>query len=641
MSLFSRAYQLVLSSDFDTGFTEAQEARSDVDIRTKPSPLQNPEQLSWRGSREALTFHVADIASYVVRNGNEIDVHPEPGAKAWDVSYYLRASAMAGLLAQRGDVPLHASAVDTSQGAVLLISASGGGKSTFAAALRQKGFPILCDEMAILRSARGGVELIPDGPSVQLTGASMRHLGGNPADIVPFRPHLQRYNLWLPKSGMETPPKRPVRALIFLQLSHTVPQHQIEPVEAVSALFRLIHRLYRWRALLELGTPYNGPNGLRQTALEALVQTAQAYELTCPVGLDHLSDAVAALEKMLATPRPEPLHWSQQPRLPKIDVVDHWRLKHPVRSHLKPGFVALASFPKSGNTWVRALLTAWHNPAQQDTDITRFEGGGQMLESHTFEEEMGVRPSYIQSLEELANLRVRFHRRLFRYLSGPLYVKLHESSTRTADQTLLFPPDIMTGVILIVRNPLDVVGSYANHFGLTLDESVAALNRPKSWSHIPDLGQSADRLLHLTGSWTSHTLSWLDEPEHRVLLVRYEDLLANTLGEFRRILEFSGEPYNEALASQAVQLCRFDRLKAREKEQGFGERPAKSAGFFHKGKSGSWRETLPPELSRQICLDHGPLMRRLGYGNEVDEVLNPTQLEITSSSAPGEHLPHP
>ena len=92
---------------------------------------------------------------------------------------------------------------------------------------------------------------------------------------------------------------------------------------------------------------------------------------------------------------------------------------------------------------------------------------------------------------------------------------------RGRDGRLLYPAESLAGVIYIVRNPLDVVLSAASHFQLSVQDSASMLGRRDDWeTHSYDWGE---RLPEVRGSWSQHVISWLDEPENRVLLVRYED----------------------------------------------------------------------------------------------------------------------
>jgi hypothetical protein len=104
------------------------------------------------------------------------------------------------------------------------------------------------------------------------------------------------------------------------------------------------------------------------------------------------------------------------------------------------------------------------------------------------------------------------------------------------------------------------------------------------------------------------------------LLVRYEDLLRDAEGEFHRVLDFLGLPWEQQRVQEALRLSSFERLQEEEQRRGFLERPSSSPVFFRAGKAGSWREQLPTELARQIVADHGAVMAKFGYAEEVKEV---------------------
>ena len=176
----------------------------------------------------------------------------------------------------------------------------------------------------------------------------------------------------------------------------------------------------------------------------------------------------------------------------------------------------------------------------------------------------------------------------------------------------MFPDDVTVGAVYIVRNPLDVVVSWAFYFGLEgFADSVAALNSRKS-----RLGGSATRELRqqLLG-WSGHVGSWSRAP-FPVLRVRYEDLLADTTGWLGRIalfLRLDGASDQERL-ERAVANSSFTRLRENEAREGFGRlNPRSRKQYFRSGVAGGWRRHLSAAQVREVQAAHGPTMARFGY----------------------------
>ena len=101
-----------------------------------------------------------------------------------------------------------------------------------------------------------------------------------------------------------------------------------------------------------------------------------------------------------------------------------------------------------------------------------------------------------------------------------------------------------------------------------------------------------------------------------MLVLRYEDLICDTAGAFRRALDFVGRPASDHDISRAVGNASFAELQRQERERGFTETPRETAGrFFRRGESGAWRDELTPDpdISQRIESAHGEMMLRLGY----------------------------
>ena len=272
-------------------------------------------------------------------------------------------------------------------------------------------------------------------------------------------------------------------------------------------------------------------------------------------------------------------------------------------------FVLLASYPKSGNTWARALLTAWRGGKSLDLDA--LDGLPKLIDRHLFEEEAGIDSDLLEP-SALLEWRSRYHEYLAQRLSADTLVKVHDRCVRTRSGRLLFPPAATARVIYLVRNPLDVAVSFAHHDQQSEQRIVERMRCEESWLHAP-VGGIRETLPQPLGSWSEHIRSWLDESGHSCLLVRYEDLLEDTLGQLRRMIEFLGKRWNDERGRRAVRETSFETLQEAESRLGFRERPSSCPQFFRKGQAGTWRDSLASPLVRQLCADHLEMMERFHY----------------------------
>ena len=280
----------------------------------------------------------------------------------------------------------------------------------------------------------------------------------------------------------------------------------------------------------------------------------------------------------------------------------------------------LASYPKSGNTWVRVLLTNFLHDGSEPADINRLRGGPIASDRDLFDRWAGVEASDL-AFDEIADLRPHVYRQMALHIAHPLYIKVHDACTRNRDGDMIFPPDVSGAVVYLIRNPLDVAVSYSHHGGRTLEQIVDGLCAPDGYVYVNPRSLS-DQLPQRLLSWGRHVLSWVDDSGLPVTVIRYEDLLDRTAAEFERILRAVGLDPDPVRLARAVAFSSFETMQAQEKQAGFKERHLRAdAPFFRQGRSGSWRLELSAELADKIILAHKDVMRRFGYLDENDRPL--------------------
>lgn len=284
-----------------------------------------------------------------------------------------------------------------------------------------------------------------------------------------------------------------------------------------------------------------------------------------------------------------------------------------------PGrIVWLASYPKSGNTWLRAVLghLLCEEPATRDLNDMPVADGIASSRAD-FDEFAGVDAADLP-LDIVDELRPRIYECLSGEATQTLFVKAHDAYLPTRRGEPMFPLLATLGVVHVVRNPLDVAVSLAHHNGVEPEQATAWLCRRDytvsgSPQRLPE--QLRQRIL----DWSSHTESWLDAPLPRLTL-RYEEMLADPLGAFGRIARFCNLRTGADAVAQAVEACRFERLQALEAQQRFKETPRKADRFFRSGRSGDWRRALTPAQAQHICRTHRTLMSRMGYDALIQEI---------------------
>lgn len=287
----------------------------------------------------------------------------------------------------------------------------------------------------------------------------------------------------------------------------------------------------------------------------------------------------------------------------------------------------LASYPKSGNTWLRMLIANLSAKDGKPVDINDLPGRGGIASARGPFDHITLIDSGLLSFEEIDNLRPSVYEELARgaqddeYDSAPgqppvRFVKCHDAYTRTPNgEPLLGGARGAGAAILIVRDPRDVAPSLASHNHSSIDDAIAFMSE----RHATFCGRKTDRqynqLRQQLTDWSGHVAGWLQQTDIPVHLVRYEDMQTDTPAVLTRVLAFAQFSAGAGEIDAAVRHANFSELQGQEKDKGFREAPRPHAGgnFFRRGITGAWRDELTAEQAARIERDHGPMMRRLGY----------------------------
>jgi aryl sulfotransferase len=278
------------------------------------------------------------------------------------------------------------------------------------------------------------------------------------------------------------------------------------------------------------------------------------------------------------------------------------------------GIVWLASYPKSGNTWMRVLLANYLRDRDEAADINQVFIGPIASDRRRFDEYAGVDASALGP-EVVERLRPKVYRCLARDADETLFMKVHDRWTRVDTGEPMFPADVTLGVVYVIRNPLDLAASCAHHWGVPLAQAVGGLCDGTLGSRGTVPG-TPDQLRQRYGAWSEHVRSWVDDSGLPLHVVRYEDLSADPGGTFGGVVKFCGLDYDDDRVRKAVAFSSFAELRRQEASAGFRERsPAAPGGFFRRGQAGSWRDELPAHLAERLATAHHPTMRRFGYAD--------------------------
>jgi hypothetical protein len=285
----------------------------------------------------------------------------------------------------------------------------------------------------------------------------------------------------------------------------------------------------------------------------------------------------------------------------------------------------LASYPKSGNTWLRVLIANLNASDGVPVNINNLPVDQSLASAREPFDHFLLIDSGLLTHEEIDGLRPRLYEELAgRQSPGSSAEHIHVAKVHDAytvipqGEPLLAGTRGAAGAIVIVRDPRDIALSLANHRGTTVDEAITFLNDPNA-TFSGGLDRLPRQLRQKLLSWSQHVESWLEQRDIPIHLVRYEDLAADTVGVFRSALLFAGISVADKGIERAVSFSQFAVLQQQERESGFYEapRPFRGSVFFRRGQPGGWRDELMSSQVARIEAEHAPMMRRLGYQLET------------------------
>ncbi|MEM8596680.1 MAG: sulfotransferase domain-containing protein [Pseudomonadota bacterium] len=266
----------------------------------------------------------------------------------------------------------------------------------------------------------------------------------------------------------------------------------------------------------------------------------------------------------------------------------------------------IASYPKSGNTWVRALLANYMLGTDKPLPLETIRSISHGDVPRPTYERLSGRPADQLDAEALMVTR-HAHLKEIAAAAPNNFVKTHYPVGQIAGRAFI-PPALTKSAIYVLRNPLDLVLSYADHWNT--DHSMAGAQLAHARNTVALTHKTVPQFL---GNWSDHVTSWTSGRAFPVAILRYEDLLVDAGAALAGALETIGLPVEPERVAQAVRFADFRELARQEAEGGFEERGSTQARFFREGRADQWRQDLDPAIAIRIRRDHGAVMQRFGY----------------------------
>ena len=275
----------------------------------------------------------------------------------------------------------------------------------------------------------------------------------------------------------------------------------------------------------------------------------------------------------------------------------------------------LASYPKSGNTWMRSIISALLYSDDGNFNFNLLRKIDQFPEKKYFKyfiKNYGdfneIKKNWIVAQDKI-NLDGKI--KLFKTHQGKYTVE--GNSFTNNDNTL--------ATIYIVRDPRNLVQSISNHYTKSLDDSCEFLLASKIIGNGKNYEDKQGGLYTLLGKWNEHYRSWTTN-KNNLLLIKYEDLIKNPKAQLERTIDFLKKyltfETDENKINKILETTSFNNLKKLEKEGQFNEntqnkKDGGKVNFFHLGPKNLWHKNLNEKIVSKIEKNFFIEMKELGY----------------------------
>ena len=281
----------------------------------------------------------------------------------------------------------------------------------------------------------------------------------------------------------------------------------------------------------------------------------------------------------------------------------------------------LASYPKSGNTWLRFFILSLLMGKKTDLNLNHLKAISSYPDKSHFN---GLISEYL-NLDEVAKnwinsqSKINLDKNLRFFKTHNMLGKFKGYPFTDQNNTI--------ATIHIVRDPRNVITSLKNHYNidnyedakkfLFFENQILTLSDKEKEKYF---NKKKYPLPQFIGSWQTHYLSWKNM-KMNYLLVKYEDLILSPTEEFSKISNFIGKLLKNKFRNEdidnAIKLSSFDNLRNMENKYGFTEssnnKDGKKNKFFFLGPKNDWRKIVNKNIISEINDQFGPEMKELGY----------------------------
>tara|TARA_B100000575_G_C22999772_1_gene576131 strand:+ start:55 stop:903 length:849 start_codon:yes stop_codon:yes gene_type:complete len=277
----------------------------------------------------------------------------------------------------------------------------------------------------------------------------------------------------------------------------------------------------------------------------------------------------------------------------------------------------IASYPKSGNTWVRALISSYYFSDKGTFSEELIKKIGQFPEEIYFNG-FDYKKDIVSDTSRFwikAQERINMSKKI-------KFFKTHNSLS-SINNNYFTNKENTIACIYVVRDPRNLITSLKNHYELNYEEALSFMTNDKKFIYDPRKNNDFSDFQFIS-SWEKNFLSWKNQNEFPVKIIKYEDLLDKTYFIFEDLIKFinkiikSNKKIQKEKLKNSINSTTFDKLKNYEKKYGFSEAIKsknynKTIPFFHLGPDNDWKKILEKDFQKKLNNTFSSSLKNLSY----------------------------